>query len=205
MSHKDAIREYVSDEEQLEIGMLPLQLWGNDAYIHTARTSRRRGLQLAQIYEITGNENEITEALAFLHCAAQFTPDDHADMPEHLSNLGSAFLCRFQRMGDPSDISEAISAQRRAIQLTPNGHVNMPGLLSNLGNAFLCRFRSIGGLSNLSEAISYQQRAVQHTPKGHTNMPIFLYNLGVSLIRKTAGWSFTSSSPEMNLFPSLSL
>ena len=95
-----------------------------------------------------------------INTAVHLAPEDHANMPSYLTNLGNAYLGRFECTGDVADVSDAISHQQRAVHLTPDGHAYMPGQLSNLGNPFQCRFEHTGDLTDIFDAISHQQRAV---------------------------------------------
>ena len=105
-------------------------------------------------------------------------------MPGQLSNLGNAFLHRFERTGDLADISIAISYHQRSVHLTPEGHTNMPRQLINLGLSFQHHFERTGELADIQNAISHNQRAVHLTPEGHAYMPAYLNNLGISFQRR---------------------
>jgi len=68
--------------------------------------------------------SDLSEAISVQQHAIQLSPNDHPDMPGQLSNLGTLFLCRFDRTGNFSDVSEAISVHQRAVRLTPYGHAS---------------------------------------------------------------------------------
>ncbi|KAF8555037.1 hypothetical protein OG21DRAFT_1573596, partial [Imleria badia] len=101
----------------------------------------------------------------------------HRNKPAYLSNLGIAFLTRFERLGEFSDLEDAISRYRDAVSLIPHGHRDKPACLNNLGNAFLTRFVRLGEFSDLEDAISRQRDAVDLTPHGHPYKPSYLNNL----------------------------
>ena len=137
---------------------------------------------LQKRFEQSGDIDEISNAISAHQRAVQITPNDHADMPRQLNNLGNCLLHRFERTGDLTDIADAISAYQRAVQLTPDSHADMPGRSSNLGNSFSRRFQRTGDLADITNSISVHQRAVQLTPDGHANMPSRLNNLGSSFL-----------------------
>ena len=86
--------------------------------------------------------------------AVNLTPDDHANKPNCLTNLGNAIFFRFKCSGDLADSDRAISTQERAVNLTPNGHADKLGCLNNLGNSFLSHFNRSGDLADSDRAIS---------------------------------------------------
>ncbi|KAF6764573.1 CHAT domain-containing protein, partial [Ephemerocybe angulata] len=128
-----------------------------------------------------GELSDIAHAIAAEQKAMDLTPEDRADLPTYLNNLGNSFKFRFERTGELSDIAHAIKVQQRAGELTPRGHAHLPGILSNLGGSFTRRFERTGDLSDIADAIDVQQKAVNLTPQGHADLPSRLNNLGCSL------------------------
>lgn len=67
-------------------------------------------------------------------------PDDSAQKPRYLNNLGLSLLGRFERSRDVADLTKAISAHEQSVSMTPDAHADQSGRLSNLGNTFHWRF-----------------------------------------------------------------
>ncbi|KAJ3551093.1 hypothetical protein NMY22_g11 [Coprinellus aureogranulatus] len=139
------------------------------------------GVELARLFDMTGDLGSINQAISVLNRAIELTPEGHTGFPRRLTNLGNCLLLRFERIGNLSDVDSAISAQRRAVELAPEGSASLPCQLNNLGASLQARFEYTYDPSDLTEAISVQQRAVQLTPDDHVDMPSRLSNLGNSL------------------------
>jgi len=116
--------------------------------------------------------------------AVRLTPDAHPNKPAGLTNLGTSFLRRFERLGDLADLDEAITAKQQAVHLTPDGHLDKPARLNNLGISFICQFERFGDLASIDEAITATQQAVRLTPDDHPNKTTYLHNLGTSFQRR---------------------
>ena len=97
---------------------------------------------------------DISDVISCQQKAVNLTPEGHADIPRHLSNLGNSFQTRFERTGDLADISDTISYQQKAVHLTPEGHADMPGHLSNLGNSFQTHFEHTKDVADIFTLLS---------------------------------------------------
>jgi hypothetical protein len=135
-------------------------------------------------FELTGDKDDISEAIRHQKRAVQLTPRRDADLPAWLNNLGSSFSNRFERTGNIDDISEAIRHQKEAVRLTPHGHAELPSRLNNLGISFRIRFERTEDTRDISEAIRHQEEALRLTPEGHTDLPARFSNLGLSLLSR---------------------
>ncbi|KAE9390268.1 TPR-like protein [Gymnopus androsaceus JB14] len=135
-------------------------------------------LQLARSFQQSGDISQIENAVQLWEQACELVPEGHADKPGLLSNLGAAYISRFNCLGELSDIESAIFALKQAVELTPDGHDDKPSWLNNLGNAYESRFGHLGELSDIESAIFALKQAVELTPDGHANKPGSLSNLG---------------------------
>ena len=111
--------------------------------------------------------------------AIKLTPNNHADLPKWLNNLGIAYQNRFEEAGQLSDLTQAIYNQEKAIQLTSESYTFLPRWLIHLGNSYKNQFERSGSLVDLEKAIDYQKHAIKLTPKGSANLPLWMLNIGI--------------------------
>ncbi|KAJ3514919.1 hypothetical protein NMY22_g14591 [Coprinellus aureogranulatus] len=136
------------------------------------------GMMSLNRFQLTGELNDITNAISSLQKASSSIPVGHSDLPVVLNSLGISFKLRFLHTGNLSDAAEAVAAQQRAVDLTPDGDPDKPGWLSNLGNTLTQRYDRTGNVPDLIRAVAAQRRAVELTPIGHADLPSRLSNLG---------------------------
>jgi tetratricopeptide (TPR) repeat protein len=105
------------------------------------------------------------------------TPDGHPYKPSMLTNVASALLTRFKRLGDLDDLNRSVSTGEDAVSLTPDGHPNKASRLNNLGGSLFRRFKSLDAIDDLDRCLSIGKDVVDLTPDGHPEKPMRLNNL----------------------------
>ncbi|KZP27700.1 hypothetical protein FIBSPDRAFT_1040008 [Athelia psychrophila] len=118
--------------------------------------------------------------------AVALTPDGHPNKPAYLSNLGSGYRTRFERLGDLADLENSIASHQQAGALTPDGHPNKPAYISKLGSGYLTRFEGLGNLVDLENSIASHQKAVALTPDGHPDKPAYISKLSSAQLSMAA-------------------
>ncbi|PVF92339.1 hypothetical protein CPB86DRAFT_195532, partial [Serendipita vermifera] len=116
-----------------------------------------------------------------LQLAIILPQDDDSDKSNRLSNLGSALVRRFGRLGNFDDLDKAIQQQEAAVHAVLDDDPNKPGCLSNLGTCLRTRFDHLGHLHDIEGAIVRLQQAVDLTPDTNPNKSMYLINLGNAL------------------------
>jgi hypothetical protein len=71
---------------------------------------------------------DVAKAISTHQQTMDLTPEDYANKPGHLNNLGISLFRRFKHSGDPVDNEKAISAHQRAMDLPPE----YPAVLNNI-------------------------------------------------------------------------
>ena len=125
----------------------------------------------------------INKAIAALKEAERLTEEDHAGKAGRLSDLGNAFLARFQRLGETGDVDNAIKSFKDAVTLTPDGDPDKPAYLTNVGSS-LARFKRFEEINNINVSISILKSAVGLTPYDHADRPVCLTALGRSFLAR---------------------
>ena len=140
-----------------------------------------RAIDLATVYQSTGELPLLSEAVGLLRAAVAATPAGHRDRPMILSNLLITLRVLFERTGDSPMLAEAVQAGRDAIAATPAGHADRAGRLSRLGAALRVLFERTGDSAVLAEAVQAFRDAVAATPAGHPDRAGYLFSLGAAL------------------------
>jgi tetratricopeptide (TPR) repeat protein len=152
--------------------------------LETMQTMASDGIAAYKDFDSHGNLQSLDQAISKFEAIAEKIPTGSPMMPHVLNNLGSFFLCRFERLGEVRDMSKAIEQLEIAVGLTPDDDSDKPSRLSNLGNSLVRRFERLGNMEDIDGAITQQQAAVHLTPDGHPDKPSRLNNLGTSLVRR---------------------
>jgi tetratricopeptide (TPR) repeat protein len=126
----------------------------------------------------------LDQAIDLLRQAIQVVPENHPDLPMHLSNLGVGLQTWYRRTGELADLDEAIKAGRDAVDMTPADHPDRPMYVSNLSAGLQSRFGRTGDLADLEEAITVAQQAAAATPAAHAGRAVRLSNLSGGLLMK---------------------
>ncbi|KAF9527661.1 CHAT domain-containing protein [Crepidotus variabilis] len=135
---------------------------------------------LRERFKISGNLQDIDEAIINLQGAVAMVPKSHSSVPNNVTELAFCLSLRFYRLGNLQDINQAIALQRRILQVASVQGSLRAGWLSNLGLFLSRRFERTADLTDITEAIHEQRKAVAMTSEGDHNLSVYLANLGRS-------------------------
>jgi TPR repeat protein len=130
---------------------------------------------LEQRFELTGDREAVSGAVAAAREAVKMLPPGHCIEQLCLTNLGSALFLSHGQMGARADLDEAIETLRRA---SPNGTART---LSLLGAAYQSRYRLDGIPADLNEAVHWAGAAVTQTTADDASATDWMGNLGTAL------------------------
>jgi hypothetical protein len=99
---------------------------------------------------------DVDNAIMFIENAINLTPEaDSKDSPTRLTNIGSAFMFRFEPSGNLADINEGISLLQKTVALVgPEPHPQKHLWLNNLASALLTRLEHGKQVADVDLAIS---------------------------------------------------
>jgi len=130
---------------------------------------------LSERYELTGNTQDLEEAVPFIRKALAASSGEKR--LEYLSNLSSVLRLRFERTGDLDALTESVAAARGAAAGTAPGSSTVPAVTSNLVAALNCGYTRTGDPVMLAEAISAARTAVATAAPGDPERGGYLNNL----------------------------
>ncbi|KAK7448054.1 hypothetical protein VKT23_013811 [Stygiomarasmius scandens] len=122
------------------------------------------GVLYGSRFERLNSHEDLTKGICAIQKAVDLAPDNHT----FLSNLGTAFIRRFQHDGKTGgDIDNALLNLQRAVHIIHDIDTAKPEILSNLGNTFMTRFVHFGDLKDLDSGIAALQKAVDLAPDNY--------------------------------------
>lgn len=104
-------------------------------------------------------------------------PDYRHIQSGFLTDLGTAFEARFDRLNALEDIDMAVSTQKQAAEILHDSDEKKQTRLSNLANALWKRFERLREPTDLESSIFYHLQAVQLTPDHNPSKPTSLNSL----------------------------
>jgi hypothetical protein len=116
-------------------------------------------LDLGRLYERTGDEAVLSEALAAARQAQLGESADDDPTGQAASNLEVILHDQFARTGELAILMEAVAAGREAVSLTSVGDPRRPGRLSNLGNSLRVLYERTEDVAYLHEAVGISREA----------------------------------------------
>ncbi|KAJ5060755.1 CHAT domain-containing protein [Bipolaris maydis] len=132
-------------------------------------------------FHISGDTNDLDEAMQLMREALEGTQQDCTDFSEISTDLVAILQLRYMRLRDGKDLEEAIVVARKAIEILPQGYRNFATMLSNLSDLLGSKFEREKDTELLDEAIQIQQRAIGLAPKGYPHTGVLLNRLGKQL------------------------
>ncbi|KZP31645.1 hypothetical protein FIBSPDRAFT_813169 [Athelia psychrophila] len=156
-----------SDNSQAASGLTS----GEGGSVDESQDSQAAPGSLADLADLENSIANWQQALALI-------PDGHPSKPGLLTNLGSGYGMRFDRLGDLADLQNSVASLEYAIALTPDGHPQKASHLANLGNSYGTRFDRLGDLADLENSVASLEHAVALTADGHPQKAGLLANLG---------------------------
>ncbi|ELU36565.1 zinc-binding dehydrogenase domain-containing protein [Rhizoctonia solani AG-1 IA] len=145
---------------------------GYDDLCKQGQLHRNRFLRL-------GNLDDIEKAIEYGNRSLDLITEEHPDIANRLTCLGSYYGDRHRRLRHPDDWKKSFEYFVRAAGLTPENDPNLPGRLSNLGISYDNRYQQAGDVADLEKAIECHSRALALTPDGHPDLPRRHAALGV--------------------------
>ncbi len=132
-------------------------------------------------YWVTGNMEDLHQAVQYLQQGLEQTPLHWSDRPSRSSNLGAVLSIRYRQIGNLADLKESIQLCEAAVQQTPPDSLNLPARLTNLGNALSARYQLTSNRGDLDRSLSVYEEAVNKTPFDDPDLPLRLNNWGTVL------------------------
>ncbi|MBY8840424.1 CHAT domain-containing protein [Streptomyces sp. SP2-10] len=112
------------------------------------------GTVFSTVFDRTGHERLVPEALRFLREAVAHTPPGEPEFPLRLQALSEALLVQYRRTSDPAALQEAILAARRAFrELSGRDSADRARVVGVLAGGLVERWRRDGDRVDLSEAV----------------------------------------------------
>ncbi|KZT02042.1 TPR-like protein [Laetiporus sulphureus 93-53] len=112
---------------------------------HRDRATRLNNAGVAHYrrYQLSGDQQDLLDAITMQSEAAHSTSDDDMDKSMWLMNLGASYARRFHQSGSVGDIDQAITTLKSAVRLIPEGHARKPGCLHSLAVALMERYERL--------------------------------------------------------------
>lgn len=138
--------------------------------------------QLFELYNSTGEQQHLDNAIAEVKSELAIIPHDSLDRASALHELSLMLNARYDRAEDPEDFHQAVTnAQEAVVIATAQKDPGLAVCLSHLGAMFRRRYDRTETFEDLEQAIIRGEEAVAMTPPGHTNRAPYLCDLGKSL------------------------
>jgi len=118
------------------------------------------GNVLRERYAISGNTENLHDAMTAYKRALELTATDSPDYPERLGNLAALHTERFFLTGDGQDLDQAVILGNEAVEKTPADSPELVTQLSNHALALKLRHEFRGEALDQASAISSYRRAV---------------------------------------------
>jgi CHAT domain-containing protein/tetratricopeptide (TPR) repeat protein len=131
--------------------------------------------------------DDLNRALELCERASRTTLPDSPALSARLTNLGDAFIDRFECTKQKADLDQAIRVYQQAVEATPPDAAALLVRLNKLGSGLHARFERTGREADLDELIQVSQQAVQATPPDAPS-PVCLNNLGNVLRTRFERW-----------------
>ncbi|MDF2258350.1 CHAT domain-containing protein [Streptantibioticus ferralitis] len=133
------------------------------------------------IFERSGDQAVLAEAVQVGREAVSATPLDHPNRATLLNTLGTALQNLYQWGGDRAVLEEGVQVLREAVSTAPGDHPHRAMFLNNLGIALRKVFERDGDQAALEKAVQVGREAVSATAPDHPNRATFLNTLGLAL------------------------
>ena len=139
------------------------------------------GKYLLELYDRTGDSNQLNESIEVCCAALRQTPDGTTEMSARLDVLGRGMRKRFSALGNSEDLDESIRALRKATQNAVLNSSEQLSYLNNLGNSLFLRYELNGVEGDLAELVAIRRSVVEQTPIDSPSRPGRINNLGLVL------------------------
>jgi tetratricopeptide (TPR) repeat protein len=156
------------------------------SHLATARWSR---------YEVTGEVNDVTEAIDLYQEALRLSPPGHIDRSMLLTYYSYALFFKCQEEDTLDDLELAITHLRSALGIQLPASPRRLPTLTALSNALVERHRRQGNAVDLQEAIELGREAVLHCQPQDRHRWAFLANLAFKL---SISYRWTGNSLELD-------
>jgi tetratricopeptide (TPR) repeat protein len=134
-----------------------------------------------QLYEQTGELQNLINAIGALRLAVNATAPGEPHRAEWLGNLGGALQRQYQESPDLNILQEAVAASRACVSELPAHHPGRRVFLSNLTNVLRVLYERIGQVSLLHEALDAGREAVSIGVHDDPRAGAALNNLRIAL------------------------
>ncbi|MDY7088819.1 MAG: CHAT domain-containing protein [Actinomycetota bacterium] len=144
-----------------------------------ARHLANAGLALRDLFNLTGDQATLTEAIRVLRDAETAVDDD--DRPAVSMNLALALQDWAEQTGHADALDEAIDRMTGMLATMPEQDPDRPQWASNLSAMYQDRFEATSDQSALREAVTCGEMAVSGTARDDYALPGRLTHLGLAL------------------------
>lgn len=111
------------------------------------------GNSLYARFELTGELQDLQQALSAHRRAVDLVPAGHTSEPQYLHNLGRSYFAYFHHTTEHEHLEQAISAYRRAVDLALTGHPHLSMWFHDLSIALKQRFHCVQTQSSFDAAV----------------------------------------------------
>ncbi|AZM56346.1 hypothetical protein DMA15_30255 [Streptomyces sp. WAC 01529] len=138
-------------------------------------------LVLTQRSQLTGDGNDLVEALQAGRAAVDAAVPGDERRPRALNNLSIALQLLASRSGSRGHLEYAVHCAELAVEASPADRFDGAGRMSQLANLLVGRFVKYGDSGDIDRAVELLRTAVKVTPLGHPRRPDFLQGLADAL------------------------
>ena len=135
------------------------------------------GDALISRFGLSGDPQDLADALGHLRAAADGLPDD----PRAALSYGAALFDAYQQDGTGQRLADAIGLLESAGARNPAGSVDYRAAQTSLGNALRARFAQAGDPADLDRAVGCHRAAVADLPGGAPDAAVWLAMYGHAL------------------------
>jgi hypothetical protein len=138
----------------------------------------------SDLYDRTGEENALADAILLSQEALELRPPGHPDRDIACFNVAIYYHKRYQHTGDEVPLVAAIQIQREALSLRPPGHSERADTCANLasyiGDCYSQMEDEALVLKSIHEVIELNEESIKLRPTGHPDRTDSCTNLATS-------------------------
>lgn len=142
----------------------------------------RAGAALADRYEYSGDDQSLTDSIAYFRDALAATERQGGEVSGRCADLARALLMKYRRWAQAADLDEAGLLYRRAIDELPVGHHEIASHTSGLGGVLSIRYEHYGDSADLTPAVDLLSDAYDLTSADDAAKPVRLGRLADALL-----------------------
>ncbi|OAP64430.1 hypothetical protein AYL99_00402 [Fonsecaea erecta] len=106
----------------------------------------------------------------------------HPRLPMRLSNLSSALIARYEKLGSSVDLSAGLEAIEGAVQMLEEASPDAAVVNSTAADVFSYTFTQTGNIVHIEKAVAYREKSIAQTPPRRPALAGRLSNLSNDLL-----------------------